>query len=146
MGSLKMVIPAGSALGLRALLTRAMLCSGRRHIALATFCLSLLLPLASAQQIKFRPQISIAYPLTYDPWKLSIFRGTMEKVTGWTIRWLELRDAHKATTAMSNGECSMAVVDSADLALATTRGANWRAIWVMEDLNLQEALIVHNQF
>lgn len=105
----------------------------------------LVLPIVG-QQIKFRPQISIAYPLTYDPWKLSIFRGTMEKVTGWTIRWLELKDANKATTAMSNGECSMAIIDSAELAVAITRGANWRTIWVMEDLNEQEGLIVHNQF
>jgi len=95
---------------------------------------------------RWRPTVAIGYPLTYNPWKLSIFKGTMEKVTGWTIQWLEFNDPVKATTAMANGEAEMIVADSVNLAKAFSRGMDAKLLWVVEDMDEGEALIVHSQF
>jgi len=70
----------------------------------------------------------------------------MEKVTGWTIQWVEFEDAEKATTAMASGEAEMIIADSSSLAKAFTRGLDAKLLWVIEDMDVSEALVVHNLF
>lgn len=90
--------------------------------------------------------MSIGYPLTYNPWKLSIFKGTMEKVTGWTIQWVEFEDPEKAISALANGESQMVVADSANFAKACSRGVDAKMLWVIEQMDEGEGLVVHNRY
>ena len=61
-----------------------------RVFPLVLLCLMGLLytisPTTAQSGVKWRPEIVIAYPLTFNAWKLAIFKGTFERVTGWTIK------------------------------------------------------------
>jgi len=114
----------------------------------ATFLLLLILCVVhtSAQQLKKRKEVSIGYNLNYNPWKLAINKGVFEKVTGYTIKWTEIKDTSKAIVAMANKEVQMVVANSVDIARAFSRRLECRLIWVVEDTHNAEALIVHNRY
>jgi len=70
----------------------------------------------------------------------------MEKVTGWTIQWVEFEDPDKAISALANGESQMVVADSSNFAKACSRGVDAKLLWVIEELAQGEALVVHNRY
>jgi len=87
---------------------------------------------ADAQSVKWRPEVVIAYPLTFNAWKLAIFKGTFERVTGWTIKWLELSDANKAVVTLGAGESQIVVANSLDVANAMSRDIDCKIIWTVQ--------------
>merc|ERR1711939_1102641 len=72
----------------------------------------------SSAQLKKRNEVSIGYMLNYNPWKLAVNLGTFERVTGFTIKWLEIVDSFKATVALANDEVELVIANSADIARA----------------------------
>merc|ERR1711988_2086615 len=95
-------------------------------------------------QLKKRNEVSIGYMLNYHPWKLAVNLGTFERVTGFTIIWLEITDSYKATIAMANNEVELVVANSADIARAFSRGLPARLVYINEENHNSEALVVHN--
>lgn len=79
--------------------------------------------------VRWRPEISIGYPMTVNPWKLAVFKGTFERVTGWTIKRLEMIDAVKAMVALDSGETHLVVSNSLDVALGMSRRMDVKLIW-----------------
>ena len=104
----------------------------KRVIIAAVGVVVLFLVTGADAQVKWRPEVVIAYPLTFNAWKLAIFKGTFERVTGWTIKWLELNDAHKATTTLGAGESQMVVANSLDIANALSRDIDTKIIWTVQ--------------
>jgi len=97
-------------------------------------------------QLKKRKEVSIGYMLNFNPWKLAVNLGTFERVTGFTIKWLEIVDSYKATVAMANNEVELVVANSADIARAFSRQMPARLIYVCEEIHHSEALVVHKQW
>merc|ERR1711988_1902914 len=83
-------------------------------------------------QLKKRKEVSIGYMLNYNPWKLAVNLGTFERVTGYTIKWMEIKDSYKAMVALGNGEVELVVANSADIARAFSRNLPGRLIYVTE--------------
>merc|ERR1712166_1627333 len=100
----------------------------------------------STAQIKKRKEVSIGYNLNFNPWKLSINKGLFERVTGYTIKWAEIKDTYKAIVALANDEVQLVVANSLDLGRAMSRQLECRLIWIVEDIHDSEAFIVHNHY
>merc|ERR1711959_192372 len=84
--------------------------------------------LCSGQEVKKRKEVSIGYMLNYNPWKLAVNLGTFERVTGYTIKWMEIKDSYKAMVALGNGAVELVVANSADIARAFSRNLPGRLI------------------
>ena len=75
-----------------------------------------------------------------------MFKGTFERVTGWTIKWLELMDPSKAVIALASGEANMVVASSTDITVALSRNIDAKIVWIQQDLDQNEGLVVHNRY
>jgi len=95
---------------------------------------------------RWRPEILIGYPLTFNPWKLAVFKGTFERVSGWTIKWLELEDPEKAMNILSSGEANLVVGTSMDIARALSRNLDAKIVWIQQDLDDSAGLMIHKRF
>jgi len=103
----------------------------------------LICPDSALAQLKKRKEVSIGYMLNYNPWKLAVSLGTFERVTGYTIKWMEIKDSFKATVALGSNEVELVVANSADIARAFSRHMAGRLIYITEEVDNSEALLIH---
>lgn len=84
--------------------------------------------------------------LNFEPWKLSVNLGTFERVTGYTIKWLEIKDSFKAAVALANQEVELVISNSADMARVFSRRVGARLVFIAEENDNSEALVVHKKW
>ena len=86
----------------------------------------------------------IGYQLMYNPWKVSIVDGTIERETGETITWRKFESGSKVINAMASGAVQIAQSGSSPIAAGVSRGLDIQIIWVLEDIAAAEALVVRD--
>jgi len=116
----------------------------RARFLVLVFVVCLFAP--GAGQLKKRKEVSIGYMLNFNPWKLAVNLGTFERVTGYTIKWLEITDSYKATVALANGEVELVIANAADIARAFSRDVGCRLVYICEEIDNSEALVIHKDW
>jgi len=86
--------------------------------------------------------LTIGYQGMMNPWKSVINSGELEKATGLDIEWRRFDSGAKVITAMASGDVDIASAGSSPIAAAVSRGMDIELVWVLENINEAEALVV----
>ncbi len=89
-------------------------------------------------------EITIGYQLIYNPWKVAIANGVIERETGWEIDWRKFNSGSKVITAMASGDVQIALAGSSPIAAGVSRGVDMQLFWIAEDIASAEALVVRD--
>lgn len=95
---------------------------------------------AAAQQTK----VTIGYQLIFNPWKVAIARGDVEKATGYDIVWRKFDSPGKLLPALASGDVQIGLLGSTGVATAMSRGLDVELIWITEGIAGAEALVVRD--
>ncbi len=87
-------------------------------------------------------EVTIGYQQIYNPWKVSIADGIMEKITGYKINWKKFNSGAKVITAMASGDVHISLAGSSPIAAGVSRGLPIELFWITENINDAEALVV----
>lgn len=90
------------------------------------------------------PEVTIAYQQIAGPMVAAIANGSIEKATGYKIHWRQFDSGAKVATAMASGDVQLGVIGSSPLAAALSRGLDLQLVWILDDINEAEALVVRN--
>ncbi|MBU2964249.1 taurine ABC transporter substrate-binding protein [Amphritea sp. 2_MG-2023] len=88
--------------------------------------------------------VTIGYQGMMNPWKTVIAEKQLEKATGMDIEWRRFDSGAKVITAMASGDIDMASAGSSPIAAAVNRGLDIELIWILENINDAEALVVRD--
>ncbi|MDO6461716.1 taurine ABC transporter substrate-binding protein [Granulosicoccaceae sp. 1_MG-2023] len=86
--------------------------------------------------------LTIGYQGMMNPWKSVIDSGALEEATGLDIEWRRFDSGAKVITAMASGDIDIASAGSSPIAAAVSRGVNIELVWILENINEAEALVV----
>ncbi len=89
-------------------------------------------------------EVTVGYQLIYNPWKVAIARGTFEKETGATIRWVKFDSGAKVINAMASGQVDISLAGSSPIAAGVSRGVDMQLFFIQEDIASAEAFVVRN--
>jgi taurine transport system substrate-binding protein len=89
-------------------------------------------------------EITVGYQLVYNPWKVAIADGSIERETGVEINWRRFDSGAKVINAMAAGKVQVAVSGSSPIAAAISRGLDIEVVWVLEDIADAEVLVVRD--
>lgn len=89
-------------------------------------------------------EVTIGYQQIYNPWKVAIADGVIEKMTGYKINWKKFNSGAKVITAMASGDVHIALAGSSPIAAGVSRGLPIKLFWITENINDAEALVVRN--
>ncbi|MDB4837184.1 taurine ABC transporter substrate-binding protein [Marinomonas sp.] len=88
--------------------------------------------------------VTIGYQGMMNPWKSVIAEKTFEKATGMDVEWRRFDSGAKVITAMASGDVDIATAGSSPIAAAVNRGLDIELVWILENINDAEALVVRN--
>jgi len=86
--------------------------------------------------------LTIGYQGMMNPWKSVIDSGELEQATGLDIEWRRFDSGSKVITAMASGDVDIASVGSSPIAAAVSRDLDLELVWILENINEAEALVV----
>jgi len=89
-------------------------------------------------------EVTVGYQLVYNPWKVAIARGTFEKETGASIRWVKFDSGAKVINAMASGQVDISLAGSSPIAAGVSRGVDMQLFFIQEDIASAEAMVVRN--
>lgn len=89
-------------------------------------------------------EVTIAYQQIAGPFITAIANGSVEKATGYKINWRQFDSGAKVATAMASGDVQIGVIGSSPLAAAVSRGIDVQLVWILDDINEAEAMVVRN--
>ena len=89
-------------------------------------------------------EVTIGYQLVYNPWKVAIVDGAIEKATGYEINWKQFDSGAKVINAMASGDVQIAMAGSSPIAAGVSRGLPIELFWIVEDIASAEALVVRD--
>ena len=89
-------------------------------------------------------EVTIGYQLVYNPWKVAIVDGAIEKATGYEINWKKFDSGAKVINAMASGDVQIAMAGSSPIAAGVSRGLPIELFWIVEDIASAEALVVRD--
>ena len=113
-----------------------------RHVVLLALVLTLLFTasVVCAQEKK----VTIGYQLIFNPWKVAMVEGAVEKETGYKINWRKFDSPGKLLPAITSGDVQIGLLGSTGVATAMSRGINVELVWIAEGIAAAEALVVRN--
>ncbi|RBW48577.1 taurine ABC transporter substrate-binding protein [Marinobacter sp. F3R11] len=88
--------------------------------------------------------LTIGYQGMMNPWKTVIDSDALEQATGLDIEWRRFDSGAKVITAMASGDIDIASAGSSPIAAAISRGVDVELVWILENINEAEALVVRN--
>lgn len=115
----------------------------KRTIASVLTVLALLL-CAGSGPAAAQPSVTIGYQLIYNPWKVAIARGDVEKATGYDIVWRKFDSPGKLLPALASGDVQIGLLGSTGVATAMSRGLDVELVWIAEGIADAEALVVRD--
>lgn len=118
-----------------------------RRRALVALSGALLAPALGASrraQAQAGREVTIAYQQIVGPLITLIGSGTIERATGYRIDWRQFDSGAKVATAMTSGDVQVGVIGSSPLAATVSRGVDLQLVWILDDINEAEALVVRN--
>ena len=86
-------------------------------------------------------EIAIGHQLMYNPWKVAIADGGIERATGRTIEWRRFDSGAKVINAIASGAVQAALSGSSPIAAGISRGLDIEVVWVFQDIAAAEALV-----
>ncbi|MFQ6023382.1 MAG: taurine ABC transporter substrate-binding protein [Acidiferrobacterales bacterium] len=89
-------------------------------------------------------KVTIGYQLIYNPWKVAIADGSIEKATGYEIDFRKFDSGSKVINAMASGDVQIALAGSSPIAAGVSRGIDIQLVWIFEDIASAEALVVRD--
>ncbi|WP_417597491.1 taurine ABC transporter substrate-binding protein [Oceanospirillum sp.] len=93
-------------------------------------------------QISLADTLTIGYQGMMNPWKTVIADKMLEAETGIEIEWRRFDSGAKVITAMASGDVDIATAGSSPIAAAISRGVDIELVWILENINEAEALVV----
>jgi taurine transport system substrate-binding protein len=113
-----------------------------RHVVSLALVLTLLFTVSvvCAQEKK----VTIGYQLIFNPWKVAMEEGAVEKETGYKINWRKFDSPGKLLPAIASGDVHIGLLGSTGVATAMSRGINVELVWIAEGIAAAEALVVRN--
>lgn len=88
--------------------------------------------------------ITIGYQGMMNPWKSVIAEKQFEAMTGMDIEWRRFDSGAKVITAMASGDVDIATAGSSPIAAAVNKGLEIELVWILENINDAEALVVRD--
>ncbi|WP_405417689.1 taurine ABC transporter substrate-binding protein [Marinobacter flavimaris] len=88
--------------------------------------------------------VTIGYQGMMNPWKSVIDSDALEKATGLEVEWRRFDSGAKVITAMASGDIDIASAGSSPIAAAISRGVDIELVWILENINNAEALVVRD--
>jgi taurine transport system substrate-binding protein len=88
--------------------------------------------------------VTIGYQGMMNPWKSVIAEKQFEEATGMDVKWRRFDSGAKVITAMASGDIDIATAGSSPIAAAVNRGLEIELVWILENINDAEALVVRN--
>jgi taurine transport system substrate-binding protein len=89
-------------------------------------------------------EVTIAFQQIAGPLISVIASGGIEKATGYKVNWRQFDSGAKVATAMASGDIQVGVIGSSPLAAAVSRGVDLQLVWILDDINEAEAMVVRN--
>ena len=89
-------------------------------------------------------EVTIGYQLIFNPWKVAIVEGAVEKETGYKVNWRKFDSPGKLLPAITSGDVQIGLLGSTGVATAMSRGINVELVWIAEGIAAAEALVVRN--
>jgi taurine transport system substrate-binding protein len=114
----------------------------RTNWQILVVALGLVSSCASAAQAQ--GEITVGYQLMYNPWKVAIANGAIERATAGEITWRRFDSGAKVINAMASGAIQVAQSGSSPIAAGISRGLDIEVVWVLEDIAAAEALVVRD--
>ncbi len=87
---------------------------------------------------------TIGYQLMYNPWKVTIANGEIERAVGRSISWRKFESGSKVINAMILGKVQIAQAGSSPIAAGISQGLDIEVVWILEDIAAAEALVVRD--
>lgn len=88
--------------------------------------------------------ITIGYQGMMNPWKSVIAEKQFEAETGMDVEWRRFDSGAKVITAMASGDIDIATAGSSPIAAAVNRGLDIELVWILENIDQAEALVVRD--
>lgn len=88
--------------------------------------------------------VTIGYQGMMNPWKSVIAEKQFEEATGMDVRWRRFDSGAKVITAMASGDIDIATAGSSPIAAGVNRGLEIELVWILENINDAEALVVRD--
>ena len=92
----------------------------------------------------FAETITIGYQGMMNPWKSVIADKSFEAATGMEVDWRRFDSGAKVISAMASGDIDIATAGSSPIAAAISRGLDIELVWILENINEAEALVVRD--
>ncbi|BAL25441.1 taurine ABC transporter substrate-binding protein [Azoarcus sp. KH32C] len=89
-------------------------------------------------------EVTIAYQQIVGPLLVAIADGSVEKATGYKVKWRQFESGAKVATAMTSGDVQIGVIGSSPVTAAVSRDVDIQLFWILDDINEAEALVVRN--
>lgn len=89
-------------------------------------------------------EVTIGYQLIFNPWKVAMVEGEVEKETGYKVNWRKFDSPGRLLPAITSGDVQIGLLGSTGVATAMSRGINVELVWIAEGIAAAEALVVRN--
>lgn len=100
--------------------------------------------LLSGSALAEQKEVTIAYQQIVGPLLVAIADGSVEKATGYKVKWRQFESGAKVATAMTSGDVQIGVIGSSPMTAAVSRDVDIQLFWILDDINEAEALVVRN--
>ena len=90
-------------------------------------------------------EVTIAHQDMIVPFRVSQAAGAVEKATGYKVNWKLFGGGGDVLKAMASGEVPLGEVGSSPATAAAAQGLDIQVIWIIDDINNAEQLVVTNK-
>jgi len=114
----------------------------KKQLVTALGGLALALSIAGTAQAA---EVNIGYQLVYGPWKANMEQLRKEGLGGKSIEFFKFTSGTEVINAMASGSIDISLNGSSPTAAAYSRGVDLQVIYIYDNINDAEALVVNDQ-
>lgn len=100
---------------------------------------------ASSSAMSQTKEVTIAFQDIIVPFRVSQAAGAVEKATGYKVNWKMFGGGGDVIKAMASGEIPIGEVGSSPIASAAAQGLDLQVVWILDDINNAEQLVVSSK-
>lgn len=118
---------------------------GRRvKSVLYALLLTLAVGFANGRTASAQGDVTVGYQPMYNPWKVAIANGDIERAVGRSVSWRKYESGAKVINSMILGNVQIAQSGSSPIAAGISRGLDIEVVWILEDIAAAEALVARD--
>ena len=110
----------------------------RRNI----FALPLAVFLGTGAALAQTKEVTFAHQDMVIPMRVAMAQGAIEKATGYKINWKMFGGGGDVIKAMASGDIPIGEVGSSPATAAAAQGLDVQVVWILDDINNSEQLVV----